>query len=226
MRGRYVVQLTVNDGRIGSTPAIVNVDVIDNRPPIAEAGADQVISVGGDCLASATLNGTGSTDPDGDVLTYTWTGPFGSINGSIQNVHLSLGTYNITLIVNDGWGGTASDTVNITVTDRSPPSIKGLIAAPSLLWPPNHKMVDVAVDYNAIDNCGQPACQISSVTSNEPISNSDYVIVDAHHVKLSADRLGAGTGRIYTITIGCMDPSRNPSNQAVIVTVPHDQGKK
>jgi len=86
-------------------------------------------------------------------------------------------------------------------------------------------MVDATINCNATDNCSQPACQIGFVTCNEPISNSDYAILDAHRVNLTADRLGSGTGRIYTIVITCTDTSGNSSSQAVTVTVPHDQGK-
>jgi hypothetical protein len=96
---------------------------------------------------------------------------------------------------------------------------------PSVLWPPSHNMVDVTVNYTTTDNCNQPACKISGVTSNEPISNSDYAIVDAHHVKLSPNRSGSGNGRIYTISIACTDASGNPSTRTMPVSVPHDQGK-
>ena len=109
--------------------------------------------------------------------------------------------------------------------DKTSPVITMASVNPSVLWPPNHKMVDVTVNYTATDNCGQPACTISGVTSNEPISSSDYSIVDAHHVKLSADRLGSGNGRIYTISIACTDASGNSSTQTMAVSVPHDQGK-
>jgi hypothetical protein len=113
----------------------------------------------------------------------------------------------------------------VTVVDTTPPTITAASANPSVLWPPNHKMVGVAVNYTATDDSGQPACQISSVTSNEPISSSDFTIVDANHVKLSAERLGSGNGRIYNITITCADASGNSSSEAVTVTVPHDRGK-
>ena len=63
------------------------------------------------------------------------------------------------------------------------------------------------------------------VTGNEPISDSDYLIVDAHHVKLSADRLKKGDGRIYSITIVCTDDSGNSSDQIVTVNVPSKKVK-
>jgi hypothetical protein len=50
--------------------------------------------------------------------------------------------------------------------------------------------------------------------------------VDAHHVKLRAERLGSGNGRIYAITITCTDAAGKSSSQAVEVSVPHDQSKK
>ena len=114
-------------------------------------------------------------------------------------------------------------------------------------------MVNITVNYNGTDNCGTPTCSISSVTSNEHIDNTDYEIVDPHHVRLRAERDGKddehkGDGndnehkrdgkddeheqhgkdkdRIYTITVTCKDSNNNSSSQAVQVKVPHDQGKK
>lgn len=115
---------------------------------------------------------------------------------------------------------------DVSMIDNTPPQITGISANPSVLWPPNHKMVGVTVNYNSTDNCGQPTCQIGSVTSNESISSSDFAIMDSHHVNLLAERKEKGSGRIYTITINCEDTSGNSSSQAVMVTVPHDQGKK
>ena len=114
----------------------------------------------------------------------------------------------------------------MTVVDATPPKIKEISADPSELWPPNGKMVNVTINYCVTDKCSKPECRISSVTSNEPISSQDYTIIDAHHVKLRADRLGKGNGRIYKITITCTDASGNSSKQAVTVTVAHDQKGK
>jgi hypothetical protein len=104
------------------------------------------------------------------------------------------------------------------LSTNEPPIIKNASAIPSVLWPPNHKMRVVYVNYKV--EPPDTECQLS-VTSNESISSSDYAIVDAHHVKLIAERLGTGTGRIYTITITCGTATKD-----VAVTVPHDKGKK
>jgi hypothetical protein len=94
--------------------------------------------------------------------------------------------------------------------------------------------VDVTVNYNVTDNCPLPAnsCTLT-VTSNEPVNGTgdgntspDWIILDAHHVQLRAERAGTGNGRIYTIGITCIDSGGNSSHQTVTVSVPHDQGKK
>ena len=185
-----------------------------NEPPTAIC-QDVTVAAGPDCTANASID-NGSFDPDDDPITLSQSpaGPY------------PLGNTLVTLTVTDNQGASSQCTGTVTVVDNTPPPRPVTWVNPSVLWPANHKMVDVTLNYNATDNCGQPACQISRVTSNEPISSSDYAIMDAHHVKLRAERLGSGNGRIYTITITCTDASGNSSNQAVTVTVPHDQGKK
>jgi len=100
-----------------------------------------------------------------------------------------------------------------------------------VLWPPNHKLVDVTINYGVSDDCDLPAainCSLS-VSSNEPVAGTgdgdtapDWIVVDAHTVRLRAERAGKGSGRIYTITITCTDSSGQSSTQRVTVGVPHD----
>jgi hypothetical protein len=201
-----------------------------NRPPVADAGPDQVISVGARCQAAVTLDGTGSTDPDGDTLTYTWTGSFGTASGGNPTVNLALGTHTIALTVSDGRGGTASDTVIVKVVDTTPPTISSVSASPAKLWPPDKKMVPVTVKAEAADNCGGISCKIISVSSNEPpnsnaVATGDAVITGNLTLNLRADRNGNGSGRVYTITVQCTDASGNSSLKTTTVSVPHDQGK-
>jgi len=134
---------------------------------------------------------------------------------------------------------TATDAANsmssavqtIVVNDVEAPVITGVSATPSQLWPPNHKMAHVAIDYAATDNCGGPVTCTLSVSSNEPINGTgdgntspDWQVVDAHHVMLRAERSGNGIGRIYTVMITCSDNKGNTSTSTVTVTVPLDQG--
>jgi hypothetical protein len=183
-----------------------------NQSPVAKC-KNVIVAAGSNCTASVSID-DGSFHPDGDPITFTQspTGPY------------RLGNTLVTLTASDNQGASSQCTGKVTVVDKMPPTITGISVNPSVLWPPNHKMADVTVNYTATDNCDQPVCQISSVISNEPISGSDFTIVDAHYVKLTADRLGSGNGRIYTITVTCTDASGNSSSKAVTVTVPHDQG--
>jgi hypothetical protein len=88
------------------------------------------------------------------------------------------------------------------------------------LWPPNHKLSDVAINYNATATCAT-TCSLS-VASNEP-GPGEWVIVDAHHVQLLAERDGNGSGRVYTTAISCTN-SGGTVTKTVNVLVPHDQG--
>jgi uncharacterized repeat protein (TIGR01451 family) len=109
--------------------------------------------------------------------------------------------------------------------------ITNVAANPSVLWPPNHKFVNVSVAYQieAADNCG-PFVVTLSVTSNEAINGTgdgdtdpDWEVVNNHLVRLRAERAGNGTGRIYTITITATNSAGQSSSATVPVTVPHDQ---
>jgi uncharacterized repeat protein (TIGR01451 family) len=120
-----------------------------------------------------------------------------------------------------------------TTASNPPPTITAATVDPSVLWPPNHRMVNVTVSYDVIDNCPLPpgSC-VLSVTSNEPVNGKgdgdtspDWIVLDDHHLLLRAERAGNGNGRIYTITITCTDSGGNASTEEVEVTVPHDRSR-
>ena len=99
---------------------------IGDRPPVANAGSAQNIEATGP-LTNFTLDGTGSGDPDGDSLTYTW---FDSSNtqvgtGSTLSLSRAVGVFTFKLTVSDG---TLSDdaTVQITIKDTTPPAFPTL----------------------------------------------------------------------------------------------------
>jgi predicted extracellular nuclease len=109
---------------------------------------------------------------------------------------------------------------------RLPMAIANASVDKPVLWPPDHKMVDVKVSYNVVNNCGPAVCTLT-VTSNEPVNGTDdgntspdWEVVDADHVRLRAERSGIGNGRIYTVTITCTDSRGSTTSKTVMVQVP------
>ena len=132
--GDYVVQLIVNDGKQDSLPATVTISAVQpDKRPIANGGQDQAVNVN----ESVTLSAAGSSDPDGDALTYRWTlisQPSGSdltlINATTMNTSFTPGlegVYSFELVVNDGKLSSAPDTVVITASrpNRKPIAVAG-----------------------------------------------------------------------------------------------------
>jgi len=75
----------------------------ENLPPTADAGPDRTVSADENCIGQVVLDGTGSTDPEGDALTYTWTwNDADGATGPNPAIELPLGVHEITLVVNDG----------------------------------------------------------------------------------------------------------------------------
>lgn len=96
----------------------------DAHAPTADAGPDQIA----ECAKPTTLDGSGSCDPDGDPLTYAWTGPFaeggGSASGVMPSVTFPKGVHVVTLVVSDGLIDSIPDTVTVDATaDLTPPTI-------------------------------------------------------------------------------------------------------
>ena len=122
--GVYGFRLNVSDGFGGSASDDVVVTVT-NRNPLAEAGLDRTVAVG----ALVTLDGSGSSDPDNDTLSFAWTqtaGPAVTLTGP-NTVNPTFtpavaGLYQFRLNVSDGDGGLNSDSVIITAVAGNPPS--------------------------------------------------------------------------------------------------------
>jgi len=108
--GTFTVTLIVNDGMANSTPVTATVNVV-NQAPTAHPGGPYT----GTRLADISFNGTASSDPEGDALTYAWTFGDGSTGSGLSPTHryTALGTFTLTLTVNDG--ATSSAPVSTTV---------------------------------------------------------------------------------------------------------------
>ncbi len=221
----YTVTVTNN----GPDPA-TSVTVTDNLPP-------ETTFVSCSSTGSGVCGGSGNNRtvtfallPSGASETITFVA---NVNCSVADGTVISNTATVSSSTPDPDPNNDSSTATATASNP-PPTITGAAADPSVLWPPNHRMVNVTVSYDVTDNCPLPpgSCTLS-VTSNEPVlghgsghTSPDWIVVDDHHVLLRAEREGGGDGRIYTITITCTDSGGNSSTEEVEVTVPHDQGRR
>lgn len=204
-----------------------------NNPPTANAGPNQPVECAG-TSTSVTLDGSGSSDSDGSIASYTWTGSFGTASGVNPTVALAHGSHTISLTVTDDDGDTATDEVVANIVDTTPPTVS-LTVNPTNLWPPNHTMHVVATSVSAADVCGLESFNVT-VTSDEPINGTgdgdtepDWEVVDngdgTFDVSVRAERAGGGDGRVYTITATATDDGGNTTSDSKEVTVAHDKGK-
>ena len=125
-----------------------------NREPIARA-KNVTVAADAMCVANASID-DGSSDPDGDTLTLTQSPPGPYV----------LGTTPVRLTATDRNGLTGEASAAVTVADRTAPTVTGLAVTPSVLWPPSHKLVDIAVAFEAADNCGAATC-VLTVSDNQ-----------------------------------------------------------
>ncbi len=124
--------------------------------------------------------------------------------------------------------------VGLSVCDEIAPSFDTLTVTPDVLWPPNHKYVDIEATVTVNDNIDpNSVIRLLSVTSNEPDNaegpadgntTNDIIIMDDYHFQLRAERSDTGTGRIYTITYIVTDACGNSTTQSATVTVPLQLG--
>ena len=203
-----------------------------NTPPVANAGDNQNVECACNTAegTKVTLDGSGSYDVDGDALTYSWTGPFieSPADGVAPTVTLEDGCpggYVITLVVNDGTEDSEPNEVVITVVDTTPPEFTFSVI-PTMLWPPNKKMVIITPSWIVSDNCdATPDVSLVSVSMNESetrsnVHNGDDIQIGEDgtiYVRAKRNRKG---DRIYTITYQAVDDSGNAAVRSATVTVP------
>ena len=142
--GTYVSSLIVNDGRVDSTTVSTTVTAtVVNAVPVANAGTNQSVILG-----TITLDGSASSDANGDALTYKWVllnKPTNS-NAALSSTTSAKPTFNadiagvyvFTLQVNDGKVDSSVATVSITASSANVAPVANPGAAQSVVcWAPS-----------------------------------------------------------------------------------------
>ncbi len=84
----------------------------DVEAPIADAGPDQRLTLG----QAASLDGSGSSDADGTIVSWSWATPDGTLSGEQVSWQPSVaGSFQVSLTVTDELGLTDADAVQIEV---------------------------------------------------------------------------------------------------------------
>jgi hypothetical protein len=195
--GSYSLSYDVSDSSDNAATTVTRtVNVVENQPPVADAGPDVTIDPG-----DYTLDGSNSSDPEGQTLLYQWeiTYPGGSIYTSSweetaewQYYLNEVGVYTAVLTVDDGQN-TSTDEVSITVNNIAPiaeilsPSVEGSYLTDNSIelrgyaYDPNTNPQAAAFYWELIttpvDSTSEISDPNSSLTSLIPDIPGDYTII-------------------------------------------------
>lgn len=204
-RGTFTAALTVWDTAGQNDTDSVSVNVV-NRRPVADAGQDR------DSLkrVTVTLDGTRSFDPDGDVLRYAWTqtgGPIVSLSWATTArpilTPVTVGVYRFRLVVDDGYGGNAEDTVAVNVP--------GLPPTARILATPEIANVGELISFD-----GSASSDLDGVIVSFAFELGSIGIVNGSQATLSHAYTNPGT---YTVTLTVTDDDGNIDEANVTVTI-------
>lgn len=149
--------------------------------------------------------------------------------GAVASIDIAAeGETTLTYFAVDNAGNQeAAKTLTVRI-DKTAPSLAGLPASGCTLWPPDHRLVQVA-SASATDVRSGVAGFTLDATSNEPATDTGDgdlgpdMIVTGGVVQLRAERAGNGVGRIYTITARATDRAGNVATETRTCAVPHDR---
>jgi hypothetical protein len=116
-RQSFVVQITLNSA--------------SNRTPLANAGTNQIITLAaGLTTTTVNLNGSASSDLDGTIMSYTWSGTPKPANTVSPIVTLGVGNYTFTLVVTDNKGAASAPVMVTVIVNPDTTPLVITIAAP------------------------------------------------------------------------------------------------
>jgi probable HAF family extracellular repeat protein len=169
-----------------------------NHAPTAVAGADQTV----DCKALVTLDGTTSSDPDGDALTFEWSSA-GNVLGTNATLsgYFALGTNVVTLKVSDSCGASSEATVTVVVKDTTVPTISAPAQIEAAAGAGCQASVpNVSSFITVSDNC---TAQADLQVSQSP-SPGTVVTVGDHPIQVTVTDLAGNVGSA-TIVLHVVD---------------------
>jgi probable HAF family extracellular repeat protein len=170
----------------------------NNRPPVAEAGPDQTIECAGE--TPVVLDGSGSSDPDGDTVNFEWREADVLLGvGERVTLKLPFGAHIITLKVTDPSNESAHDTIIVSVVDTTAPTM----TCPQVL------------SASAGDNCQATLPNVLTlVTASDNCTSAERIVLVQS--PSAGTLVGIGT---HAITVTAMDDAGNTATCTTTFTV-------
>ncbi len=119
--------------------------------------------------------------------------------------------------------------VGAVIPPNQPPRCGLAQAVPAILWPPDHRLVPIAIVGVSDPDNDSLAISITSVTQDEPVNglgdgdtSPDAVVVNGA-LLVRAERAGSGNGRVYRVAFTAGDGRGGTCTGRVTVSVPHSR---
>jgi hypothetical protein len=220
--GTYLIELVVTDEQGLVSPADEVIISSDNLAPTALAGLDQLVIAG----STVFLDGTGSTDPESDPLSYSWglvSVPTGSAailsaaDTATANFVADLeGAYIVTLEVSDQLGPGAPDNVSITATSSEQFAVMEIVTAGGLIVDLGAGDVTTEGNQNAMTNfLAQAMSAVGKGKINTAIDKLEKAIARTDGCALRGAPDGNGPGRDWITTCASQAPIFSALNSAL-----------
>ena len=188
--------------------------------------------------ATPSVDDDGASPDTSGIALYEWIENPGTPGEALLGTGARLattlppGAHHLQLRVTDIHGGIGRTETTVTVADTTPPEI-ALDASPSVLWPPNHRLVPVNVSLSARDTCSSAVTvRLTGILSSEPDdapgsadgqTTGDALVIETGQPEtrllLRAERSATGPGRVYTIRYEVTDAAGLTTERDAVVTV-------
>lgn len=227
----FRLRIEDNSGAVASDIVKITSEPYTNQTPAADAGTDQTVSTG----ATVQLDGTGSSDPDGNIVKFIWT----QISGSevvLQNRKTATsifaaetgGEFEFRLRVEDDRGAVKTDKVLVTAESENLPPVAN--AGPDFESVENSDLYlrqasgsdpdGTIANYHWEQISGQVAVSISSPDSARPTVILSLVDDDTEVVlrlTVTDDKGATGTDEVRISILEHMPPVAVAGPDQVVV---------
>jgi len=200
---------------------------------LADAGPDQLVECEGQDGTLVRLDG-GASEPAAELVAHRWLLDGELVaEGSLAELLLPPGEHSLLLEVEDGNGRVAADELLVSIVDTNGPLVE--VGEPVVLWPPNHRMVEITPPVRLFDACSASVTLTYTAVlvdegdetrkAGDGHTGPDVQLTDDGRLLLRAERQGGGDGRVYKVVCRAMDDSGNGELFAFEVHVPHSPRK-